>query len=163
MDVSTTFLHGEFTEEVYMKQPEGFVEQGKEHLICRLNRSIYGLKQSPCCWNQALDSRLKELGFKQTAGDSCLYTCINSGGEISTSGYVFIQGGAAISWKSSKQTCVASSTAEAEYIALSAAVQEAVWLQQLMSDLLNKSIHETTILEDNQSTICLAKNQHTHG
>ena len=47
MDVSTAFLHGELTEEVYMKQPEGFVEQGKEHLVCRLNRSIYRLKQSP--------------------------------------------------------------------------------------------------------------------
>ena len=348
MDVSTAFLHGELTEEVYMKQPEGFIEQGKEHLVCHLNRSIYGLKQSPRCWNQALDSRLKELGFKQTAGDPCLYTRINSGGEMflvavyvddiilggrnesemntvkkelghrfemkdlgklhhflgitviqdqlagtiwigqpfytektlqryemheckpvstpvnpdsklvaadgpdvvhnqrlyqavvgsllylstktrpdiayavstaarfcakptkehwiavkrilrylkgttnygllyrkdaadtvtgysdadwagdvgdrkSTSGYVFIQGGAAVSWKSSKQSCVALSTAEAEYIALSAAVQEAVWLQQLMSDLLNKSIHEMTIFEDNQSTICLAKNQHTHG
>lgn len=45
----------------------------------------------------------------------------------STSGYVFIQGGAAVCWKSSKQTCAALCTAEAEYIALSAAVQEAVW------------------------------------
>ena len=43
MDVSTAFLHGELAEEVYMKQPEGFIEQGKEHLVRRLNRSIYGL------------------------------------------------------------------------------------------------------------------------
>ena len=55
------------------------------------------------------------------------------------------------------------STAEAEYVALSAAAQEAVWLQQLTSDLLNKSIQETTILEDNQSAICLTKNQQVHG
>ena len=41
MDVSTALLHGELTEEVYMKQPEGFIEQGKEHLVCHLNRSIY--------------------------------------------------------------------------------------------------------------------------
>ena len=73
MDVSTAFLHGELTEEVYTKQPKGFVKQGKEHLVCCLNHSIYGLKQSPRCWNQALDSQLKELGFKQMAGDSCLY------------------------------------------------------------------------------------------
>ena len=67
---------------------------------------------------------------------------------------MFLLAGAAISWKSSKQTCVALSTAEAEYVALSAAAQEAVCLQQLSSDLLNKIIRETTILEDNQSTIC---------
>ena len=41
MDVSTAFLHGELTEEVYMKQPEGFIEQGKEQLVCRLKRTIY--------------------------------------------------------------------------------------------------------------------------
>ena len=46
---------------------------------------------------------------------------------------------------------------------LSAAAQEAVWLQKLSSDLLNKIIRETTILEDNQSAICLAKNQQVHG
>ena len=80
------------------------------------------------------------------------------GDRKSTSGYVFLLGGTAISWRSGKQTCVALSTAEAEYVALSAAAQEAVWLQQLTSDLLKKSIRETTILEDNQSTICLAKN-----
>ena len=82
----------------------------------------------------------------------------------STSGYVFMLAGAAISWRSSKQTCVAISTAEAEYIALSATVQEALWLQQLTSDLFGPKIQEcTTILEDNQSTIALAKNQSTHG
>ena len=64
---------------------------------------------------------------------------------------MFLLGGAAISWKSSKQTCVALSTAEAEYIALSAASQEAMWLQQLMSDLLNKRVQEMTF-EDNWST-----------
>ena len=69
MDVSTAFLHGELTEEVYMKQPEGFIEQGKELLVCKLKRSIYGLKQSPRCWNHSLDSRLKEMRFKQTSGD----------------------------------------------------------------------------------------------
>ena len=80
-----------------------------------------------------------------------------------TTGYAFLLGGAAVSWKSGKQTCVALSTAEAEYIALSATVQEAVWFQQLMSELSNESIQEITILEDNQSVICLAKNQQVHG
>ena len=76
---------------------------------------------------------------------------------------MFLLGGAAISWKSNKQTCVALSTAEVEYVALSTAAQEAIWLQQLMSDLMNKSSQEMIIYEDNQSTICLVKNQQIHG
>ena len=82
MDVSTAFLHGELTEEVYMRQPEGFIEPGNEHLVCRLRRSIYGLKQSPRCWNQALDNRLKEMGFRQTLSDPCLYVHSDSEGQI---------------------------------------------------------------------------------
>ena len=82
MDVSTAFLHGELSEEVYLKQPEGFVEPGKENLVCHLKRSIYGLKQSPRCWNHALDSRLKEMGFEQTSSDPCLYVHADSEREM---------------------------------------------------------------------------------
>ncbi len=84
------------------------------------------------------------------------------GDRKSTSGYVFLLGGAAISWRSHKQTCVALSTAESEYIALSAAAQEAVWIQQMSSEISGENIREINILEDNQSAICLAKNQRAH-
>ena len=47
-----------------MKQPEGFLVQGQEHLVCQLKRSICGLKQAPRCWNQALDVQLKTMGFR---------------------------------------------------------------------------------------------------
>ncbi len=76
MDVKTAFLNGELKEEVYMQQPEGFVVKGKEHLVCKLNRSIYGLKQSPRCWNIVLDEQLKKMGFVQTTGDPCIYTAV---------------------------------------------------------------------------------------
>ena len=46
MDVKTAFLHGDLQEEVYMQQPEGFVEKGKEDLVCLLDKTLYGLKQS---------------------------------------------------------------------------------------------------------------------
>ena len=49
IDVTTAFLNGELKEEVFMRQPEGFVAKGQEHLFCRLKRSIYGLKQSAFC------------------------------------------------------------------------------------------------------------------
>ena len=82
MDVSTAFLHGELTDEVYMRQPEGFIKPGKEYLVCHLKRSIYGLKQSPHCWNHTLDNHLKEMGFKQAPCDPCLYIHSDSEGEI---------------------------------------------------------------------------------
>ncbi len=74
MDVKTAFLNGELKEEVYMEQPGGFVVEGKEHPVCKLNRSIYGLKQSPRCWNIVLDNQLKKMGFVQTPSDPCIYT-----------------------------------------------------------------------------------------
>ncbi len=66
------------------------------------------------------------------------YSDADWGGDIndrkSTSGYIFKLNGGAVSWRSKKQSGVALSTAEAEYVALSAAAQEAMWLKQLMSE-----------------------------
>jgi len=81
----------------------------------------------------------------------------------STSGYVFMLSGGAITWKSKKQTCVALSTAEAEYIALSASAQESIWLRQILTDLGNPPTQPTTLYEDNQSAIAMAKNPQFHG
>lgn len=62
VDVTTAFLNGTL-EEVFMKQPEGFEAEGKENLVCRLKKSLYGLKQSPRYWNAALDTQLKKMGL----------------------------------------------------------------------------------------------------
>ena len=75
---------------------------------------------------------------------------------------MFQIGGTAVSWRSNKQSCVALSTAETEYVALAAAAQEAIWLRQLTSDILDKPGEGTEIFEDNQSAICLAKNPQFH-
>ena len=346
MDITTAFLNGDLEEQVYMRQPEGFRVDGKEHLVCRLRKSIYGLKQSPRCWNQALDTCLKEMGFIQCPSDPCIYTSTTNGlfalavyvddillatkspkriaqvkadlgkqfqvkdmGELhyflgvsvqqnsqsgttwigqpaytqavikkfglehsrtvttpatpgtkllkateqsetvdaalyqsavgsllylsgwtrpditfavsnvarycsnptkehwtavkrilrylngtldygmlysrkdddgtmigfsdadwagdtndrkSTSGYLFMMSGAAISWKSKKQTTVALSTAEAEYVALASTTQEATWLRQLLQDLNVEQTGPTVIHEDNQSAICIAQNPQYH-
>ena len=344
VDITTAFLNGELKEDIFMKQPKGFEARGKEHMVCKLNRTIYGLKQSSRCWNQALDKHLKNMGFKSSTNDPCIYT-LNSGGEViilavyvddiilagkstekiqqiikeiaekfdvkdmgelhhflgvkitrledrkiwisqstytreilkkfnmenskpvvtpveagtklvktteedepfdqevyqsavgcllylstktrpdiayavgnvarftsqpsmqhwsavkrimrylngtinygmmygkessltgyadanwagdlddrrSTSGYIFTMSGAAISWMSKKQNCVALSTAEAEYMALSSAAQESVWLERLLGEMNERSGKPIVVFEDNQSTICMAKNPKFHG
>jgi len=50
MDVKTTFLHEDLEEEIYMKQPGGFAVKGKKELVCKLEKSLYGLKQTPRMW-----------------------------------------------------------------------------------------------------------------
>jgi hypothetical protein len=47
LDVKTTFLHGDLEEEIYMQQPQGYEVKGKENLVCRLKKSLYGLKKAP--------------------------------------------------------------------------------------------------------------------
>ena len=104
-----------------------------------------------------------ESDFKECVG----YSDADWAGDVndyrSTSGYVFQFGGAAMSWKSRKQTSVALSTAEAEYMALSGATQEASWMRQLLLDLKCGPITPTLIYEDNQSSICVVKNSLFHG
>ena len=73
IDVNTAFLHGELEEEVRMRQPEGFAVKGKEHLVCKRNKSLYSLKQSPRCWTYVLEGHLQSMGFVQTPSDPCIY------------------------------------------------------------------------------------------
>ena len=339
MDVSTAFLHAEVEEDLYMKQPEGFEIQGEDGstLVCKLKKSLYGLKQAGRNWNKTLDLYLKKYGFIASKVDPCLYilrkengstiilvvyvddilsfdndsklrdkfisdiskrfkivdigdakwilamklekengtihidqekylndvlerfqmeeckvmntpvvvdnsdnniqfdnqtlymSLVGSliylsvvsrpdisyavgkvsqkmanptqndwiaakrilrylkkdkrlgptysrngsltlvgysdsdwGGDVetrkSTSGYVFTLGGAAISWTSKKQSTVALSSTEAEYMALCAAIQEAVYLRLLLSDLGYTQNEPTLIYQDNQGSIAMAKN-----
>lgn len=74
MDVITAFLHGKLNEELYMQQPEGYEVSGKENLVCRLKKSLYGLKQASRCWNQALNEFMVQAGFVQSNADPCVFT-----------------------------------------------------------------------------------------
>ena len=79
MDVQTAFLNGTLEEEIFMQQPEGYVQAGKEHLVCRLNRSLYGLKQSPRCWNAAFTNFMSSKGFSANSADPCVFTKADCG------------------------------------------------------------------------------------
>ena len=80
----------------------------------------------------------------------------------STSGYCFKIGEATVSWASKRQATVAKSTAEAEYVALSFAAQEALWLRQLMKDVGFGVTAPTVIFEDNNGAIDLSRNAKYH-
>jgi hypothetical protein len=349
MDVVTAFLYGELEEEIFMKQAPGFEEKTEDGLVCKLKKSLYGLKQSPRQWYKLLDKFLRDKGYRRSDVDPCIYvkgddkdvimialyvddliiasnseklmketkrnlcdrfemkdlgrlhyclgieivwrdngTCmfnqskyignvlerfgmkdckpvstpINSGtkltkemspktdeeisemnlvpyrsavgsliylvtgtrpdiavavGEVakysnnpgkqhwmavkrilrylketinfgincdpksidlegysdadwagdldtrrSTTGYLFKLGGVPICWKSKRQPTVALSTAEAEYMALSMAVQTAIWIRKLLKDFDFASEEPTVIYEDNQGCIAMAKNPVNH-
>jgi hypothetical protein len=72
MDVKTAFLNGDPEEEMYMEEPEGFTQEG-EHLVCKLHKSLYGLKQSPRAWNQKLYAFLKSIEFVRSDADFSVY------------------------------------------------------------------------------------------
>ena len=73
MDVVSAFLNGELEDEIFMRQPEGFVDPNNSTKVCKLNRSLYGLKQSARCWNLMMDDYLKSSGYTQSAADPCVY------------------------------------------------------------------------------------------
>jgi hypothetical protein len=80
LDVQNAFLHGILDEEVYMHQPPGYEVKGKENYVCKLDKALYGLKQAlyglkqaPRAWYARLCSKLIQLGFKPSKGDTSLF------------------------------------------------------------------------------------------
>jgi hypothetical protein len=72
-DIQSAYLNGELTHEVYLKQPDGYHE-GESNLVCKLNKSLYGLKQGAIEWNRKLHDILTKGGFKRSVNDPCLYS-----------------------------------------------------------------------------------------
>ncbi|GJR72305.1 retrotransposon protein, putative, ty1-copia subclass [Tanacetum coccineum] len=73
MDFKTAFLNGHLSEEVYMTQPKGFVNPKYPNHVCKLKRSIYGLKQASRQWNKRFDDQIKKFGFTQNQDEPCVY------------------------------------------------------------------------------------------
>ncbi|RVX19308.1 Retrovirus-related Pol polyprotein from transposon RE2 [Vitis vinifera] len=81
LDIKNAFLHGDLAEEVYMEQPPGFVAQGESGLVCRLRRSLYGLKQSPRAWFSRFSSVVQEFGMLRSIADHSVFYHHNSLGQ----------------------------------------------------------------------------------
>ncbi|RVW47053.1 Retrovirus-related Pol polyprotein from transposon TNT 1-94 [Vitis vinifera] len=73
MDVKTVFLNGNIDETIYMVQPENFESNDSKQLVCRLKRSIYGLKQASRQWYRKFDQVITSFGFKENTVDQCIY------------------------------------------------------------------------------------------
>ncbi|GKD47432.1 retrotransposon protein, putative, ty1-copia subclass [Tanacetum coccineum] len=73
MDVKTAFLNGYLDEDIYMVQPEGFVDPNHPKKVCKLQKSIYGLKQASRSWNKRFDEEIKRFRFAQNLDDLCVY------------------------------------------------------------------------------------------
>ena len=73
MDVKTAFLNGYLEENIYMMQPDGFITEGQEHMVCKLHKSIYGLKQESRSRNKCFDQVIKSFGFDQNEKEPCVY------------------------------------------------------------------------------------------
>ncbi|GAA0185705.1 transmembrane signal receptor [Lithospermum erythrorhizon] len=74
LDVNNAFLHGNLHEEVYMKLPPEFTTSSSSQ-VCRLRKSLYGLRQSPRNWFAKLTLALRKYGFTQSHADHTLFTC----------------------------------------------------------------------------------------
>ncbi|GJR00420.1 retrovirus-related pol polyprotein from transposon TNT 1-94 [Tanacetum coccineum] len=73
MDVKTAFLNGKLKEEVYVSQPEGFVDPDRQHHVYSLNKALYGLKQAPRAWYDTLSKFLLAQGFSKGIVDPTLF------------------------------------------------------------------------------------------
>ncbi|KAK3033802.1 hypothetical protein RJ639_034373 [Escallonia herrerae] len=136
LDVKTAFLHSELEEQIFMRQPKGFMIQDKEDHVCLLKKSLV-------------------VGYVDSdyAGD------FNR--RRSLRGYIFTFLSFVISWKATVLTIVSLSTTEAEYIPATEAVKETIWLKGLIDDLGLKQ-ESSTVYCGSQSAIRLTKNKMFH-
>ena len=73
MDVKSAFMNGILEEEVYIENPEGFIDVNNKNMVCRLHKTLYGLKQAPRAWYKRLHKYLVRIRFERTDDNKNLY------------------------------------------------------------------------------------------
>nr|GEZ40368.1 hypothetical protein [Tanacetum cinerariifolium] len=135
-------------EEVYVAQPDRFVDPGHPEKVYRLRKALYGLKQAPRAWYEKLSKFL-------ISKDADHAGCIDS--RKSTSGGIQFLGDKLVSWMSKKQNCTAMSSADTEYVALSASYAQVMWMRTLLQDY-GFNYNKIPLYCDSQSAIAISCN-----
>lgn len=73
LDIKSAFIHGDLDEDLYIHQPQGYEVKCKEEMVCKLNKSLYGLKQDPSQWYKKFDIFMMEQGYIRCHSDHCMY------------------------------------------------------------------------------------------
>ncbi|GJW76627.1 retrovirus-related pol polyprotein from transposon TNT 1-94 [Tanacetum coccineum] len=161
-DVKSAFLNGFINEEVYVAQPPGFIDFKKPDHLYKLKKALYGLKQAPKAWPDIMFSVCLCARFQEDPKTSHLEAVKRDYvDQKSTSGYCMFVGCCLTSWFSKKQTVLAISTTEAEYVSAGKACQQALWMKQALIDY-DVQLDDVLIMCDNKSAIDLSKNPVQH-
>nr|GEX46869.1 Gag-Pol polyprotein [Tanacetum cinerariifolium]GEX49079.1 Gag-Pol polyprotein [Tanacetum cinerariifolium] len=179
MDVKTAFLHGSLKEDVYVCQPEGFIDADHSSHVYKLKKALYGLKQAPRAWYTQLFSDLMKSRFEMSMMWEMTFFLglhVNQSPHVdyagckdtfkSTSGEAQFLGEKVVSWSSKKQDCTALSTAKPEYVSLSACCAQTdyqladLFTKALQADRFNYLVHRLGIRSlSPQELDCLAKSK----
>nr|GFA11687.1 retrovirus-related Pol polyprotein from transposon TNT 1-94 [Tanacetum cinerariifolium]GFA11716.1 retrovirus-related Pol polyprotein from transposon TNT 1-94 [Tanacetum cinerariifolium] len=140
-------LSASCAQEVYVAQPEGFVDPDHREKFYRLKKALYGLKQAPRAWYDELLKFLTSKGFTKDADHAgCIDTC-----KITSGGIQFL-GDKLVSWMLKKHDCTAMSSAEAEYATLSVSCAQVIWMRTKLQDY-GLNYNNIPLYYDSQSAI----------
>nr|GFA30249.1 hypothetical protein [Tanacetum cinerariifolium] len=174
MDVKIVFLHGSLKEDVYACQPEGFIDADHPSHVYKLKKALYGLKQAPRAWlsqPRSTSRRLKgtvntglwytkDSGFELTGFSDADYAGCKDTFKSTSSGAQFL-GEKLVRWSSKKQDYTAQSTAEAEYVSLSACCAQVLWMRTQLTDY-GFHFNKIPIYCDSKSAIAISCNPVQH-
>nr|GEW25931.1 Gag-Pol polyprotein [Tanacetum cinerariifolium] len=156
MHVKTAFLNSPLKEEVYVAQPDGFVDPNNPEKVYRLRKTLYGLKQAPRAWYDELSKFMTTKAFTKDVDHA---GCIDS--RKSSSGGIQFLGDKLVSWMSKKHNCTAISSAEAKYVALFASFAQAMWMTTQLQDY-GFNYNKIPLYCDSQSAIAISCNPVQH-
>nr|GEW77429.1 ribonuclease H-like domain-containing protein [Tanacetum cinerariifolium] len=174
MGINNAFQYGDLKETVYMTLPPGYFPDN-ETKVCKLNKSLYGLKLAPRQWNAKLTAALLENNFVQSKSkginvfkgsassiDLKAYShagwarCADTRRSITV--YCVFMCGSFVSWKSKKQNTISKSFTEPEYKALAFVISEVIWILKILKDLKCFNLLPVKVFCDSNSVIKIAAN-----